>query len=127
MREIVRDKGRLEHILSAINQVETFVGSLDYDSFVADILHLHATVYNVQIIGEAVYRLTNEFKSAHSEIPWRMIEKMRHILVHDYYQINLEILWAVIKEDIPDLKTNVMNYLSEIEESSSDEANSSDE
>ena len=42
-------------------------------------------------MGEAVYKLTKEFKESHTETPWRMIEKMRHILVHDYYQINLDI------------------------------------
>lgn len=78
-----------------------------------DPLHLHAVTHNVQIIGEAVYKISPEFKEAHPETPWQMIEKMRHILVHDYYQINFEILWDILKNDLPTLKGQVSSYLSE--------------
>ena len=80
-----------------------------------DSLHLHATAYNVQIIGEAVYKLTNEYKSSHSETPWRMIEKMRHILVHDYFAVDVDIMWLVIEDDIPVLKQQVEKYIKEFE------------
>lgn len=80
----------------------------------SDLLHLHATVYNIQIIGEAVYKLSLEFKDNHPQTPWKIIEKMRHILVHDYYQINKDILWSVIIEDLPALKAQIQQYLDEI-------------
>lgn len=55
------------------------------------ILFIYMPLYiTCKIVGEAVYKLTKEFKESHTETPWRMIEKMRHILVHDYYQINLD-------------------------------------
>ena len=114
MREPVRDKGRLEHILDAIGNVEQFTDGYDYDSLLADKLHLHATVHNIQIIGEAVYKLSLEFKESHPDTPWAMIEKMRHILVHDYYQISFEILWDIIKKDIPALKNKIQQYNSEL-------------
>jgi uncharacterized protein with HEPN domain len=114
MREPVRDKGRLEHILDAIVNVEQFTDGYDYDSLLADKLHLHATVHNIQIIGEAVYKLSLEFKESHPDTPWAMIEKMRHILVHDYYQISFEILWDIIKKDIPALKNQIQQYNSEL-------------
>ena len=113
MREPVRDKGRLEHILSAIQYVESFTSGLAYDDLLNDALHLHAVVHNVQIIGEAVYKLSEEFKATHTETPWQMIEKMRHVLVHDYYQINFEVLWDVIQNDLPSLKQQVRDYLNE--------------
>ncbi|MBO7437921.1 MAG: DUF86 domain-containing protein [Bacteroidaceae bacterium] len=115
MREPVRDKGRLEHILDAIGNVEQFTDGYDYDSLLADKLHLHATVHNVQVIGEAVYKLSLEFKESHPDTPWPLIEKMRHILVHDYYQISFEILWDIIKKDIPELKKQIVLYLSKIQ------------
>ena len=74
-------------------------------------LRLHATVYNIQIIGEAVYRLSTEFKESHTETPWALIEKMRHVLVHDYYRINNDVLWSVITEDLPPLKLQIEAYL----------------
>jgi len=111
MREAVRDKGRLEHMLSAIMNVEEYTQNLTQDDLVKDKLRLHATVYNIQIIGEATYKLTKEFKEDHPSTPWAMIEKMRHILVHDYYQINNDILWSIIMDDIPALKNQILIYL----------------
>lgn len=116
MREAAKDKGRLQHILSSIERVREFTEGMSKEELVNDILHLHATVYNVQIVGEAVYKLTKEFKGSHTETPWRMIEKMRHILVHDYYQINLDILWIVINEDLPILEEQIKKYISDFKE-----------
>lgn len=113
MREPVRDRGRLEHILTAIDYISAFTEGFSYDDLMNDPLHLHAVTHNVQIIGEAVYKISPEFKEAHPETPWQMIEKMRHILVHDYYQINFEILWDILKNDLPTLKGQVSSYLSE--------------
>ena len=115
MREPIRDKSRLEHILQAIEKIEEYTKGMTKQQLLEDSLHLHATAYNVQIIGEAVYKLTNEFKSCHSETPWRMIEKMRHILVHDYFAVDVEIMWLVIEDDIPILKQQVEKYIKEFE------------
>ena len=115
MRELVRDKGRLEHIIESIGNVEQFTDGYDYDSLMNDKLHLHATVHNIQVIGEAVYKLSLEFRDSHPDTPWLLIEKLRHVLVHDYYQINFEILWDIIKKDIPVLKEQINQYLSEMQ------------
>ncbi|MBQ1719516.1 MAG: DUF86 domain-containing protein, partial [Bacteroidales bacterium] len=71
--------------------------------------------YNIQIIGEAIYKLSKEFKDTHSETPWRIIEKMRHILVHDYFSVDIEIMWLVIQDDIPILTQQITQYLLEFE------------
>ena len=114
MRETAKDKGRLQHILSSIERVQEFTKGMSKEELVNDTLHLHATVYNVQIVGEAVYKLTKEFKESHTETPWRMIEKMRHILVHDYFALDVEIMWLVITEDLPILKQQIRGYLDEL-------------
>lgn len=111
MRELVRDRGRLEHILEAIQYIEIFTEGLSNNDLRKDALHLHAVVHNVQVIGEAVYKLSPEFKSTHPDTPWAIIEKMRHVLVHDYYQIDFDILWDVIKNDLPSLKSQIQSYL----------------
>lgn len=115
MREPERDKSRLEHILKAIESVEEYTCGISEKELENDKLHLHATIYNVQIIGEAVYKITHDFKNAHTETPWAVIEKMRHILVHDYFRINIDVLWDVVNKDIPILKTKIKRYLSEME------------
>lgn len=114
MREPVKDPGRLEHILLAISHVEEFTKGLSREQFEADKLRIHATAYNVQIIGEACYKITKEFKDAHPDTPWRLIEKMRHILVHDYFAVDLQFVWLVISEDIPVLKPQIEKYLEEL-------------
>ena len=111
MREPVRDKGRLQHILSAIAKVEESTSGYSKEHWLEDTLHTHATAYKIQIIGEAVYNLSQEFKLQHPQTPWRTIEKMRHILVHDYFAVDVEIMWLVITEDIPVLKSQVQDYL----------------
>ena len=115
MREPIRDNERLRHILNAISRVEEFTQGLDKDTLNADILHLHATVYNIQIVGEAVYKLSLEFKEKHPETPWRIIEKMRHILVHDYFAVDVDIMWLVIEDDIPVLKQQIEKYIKEFD------------
>ena len=115
IREFERDFSRLEHILAAIACIEDYTNGIGEDDMRNDRLHLHATIYNVQIIGEAVYKLTREFKTHHPETPWAVIEKMRHILIHDYIRINFEVLWDVVTKDIPLLKLQIKQYLSEAE------------
>lgn len=111
MRELLRDPERLRHIMQAIERIEQFTQGMTAVSLDKDILRKHATAYNIQIIGEAVYKLSKEFKESHPETPWAPIEKMRHILVHDYFQVNMRIMWLVITEDLKPLKEQVSAYL----------------
>ena len=75
MRETMRDPGRVEHIMMAINNIEEFTQGMSYDVFVNDKRTVFATIYNIQIIGEAAYKLTKEFKASHPELPWNLMEK----------------------------------------------------
>ena len=68
---------------------------------------------SIEIIGEAAYKLTRSFCREHAETPWEFIAKMRHVLVHDYYQIDPDAVWKVIQEDLPQLREQVGRYLSE--------------
>ena len=115
MREPDRDFSRLEHILTAISCIEEYTNNISEERLKEDKLYLHATIYNVQIIGEAVYKLSGDFKKLHSETPWAAIEKMRHILVHDYFRINFDVLWDVVTKDIPVLKSQVKHYMAEMQ------------
>lgn len=101
MREPVRDKGRLEDIVEYSQNVLKIIEGADFEKFSADILLYFATMKNVEIVGEAAYMLTKEFKEDHTEIPWKQVEGMRHILAHGYSQVIPQILWATAKQDIP--------------------------
>jgi uncharacterized protein with HEPN domain len=86
MREEIRDKGRLEHILDAIDKAIDFTKDADFEMFKKNDVLRFALTKVVEIVGEASYRLTKEFRENHPEIEWRKIINMRHILVHGYYQ-----------------------------------------
>ncbi len=115
MRELSRDKGRLEDIVEYSNNVLKIVDGVDFEEFESNILIYFATMKNIEIVGEAAYMLTKEFKASHTEIPWKQVEGMRHVLVHGYSQVLPKILWATAKENIPEIKAQVEKYLSEID------------
>ena len=114
MREVIRDRGRLEHMLAAIENVEEFTKGILEEDFVNSKLLFFAVVKNIEIVGEATYVLTKEFKQTHSSIPWQVIEKMRHVLVHGYYTISPEKVWETVQEDLPVLKKQIMSLLKDI-------------
>ena len=114
MREIVKDKGRLEHILAAIERIERFSAGKTFEGLRDDELTYFALVKCIEIIGEASYMLTNEFRDSHSHTEWRDIIAMRHVLVHGYYQVSVKQVWKVVNEDIPTLKEQIQLYLSEL-------------
>ena len=116
MRERVRDKGRLEHILNAIDVLLENKERYSYDEIVADPIIFYGFVKHVEIIGEAVYMLTKEFRATHTEVDWDVIEGMRHVLVHGYYKIRPKQLWNTIEQDIPELRPFIEQYYNEREE-----------
>ncbi len=114
MREKPRDENRLRHIIKAIENIEKFLHQYNSNEFAEDSALYFAIVKNLEIIGEAAYMLTHEFREAHPHTPWKQIIGMRHCLVHGYYQISLEETWNTANEDIPILKKQIIKYLEEI-------------
>ena len=111
MREEIKDPIRIEHILEAIDNINLFMSGKDLSSLESDKILYFAVVKNIEIIGEAAYKLSKEFKELHNNIPWRQIEKMRHVLVHGYYSISAPLLYNVYTEDIPVLKHYLVNLV----------------
>ena len=81
------------------------------ENFIADGMCYHAVVYNLMIIGEAANMLTFDFRDEHPETPWKEITGMRNFLVHDYHHVEEDIVWKAIKEDLPPLREQVLEYL----------------
>lgn len=113
MRELVRDKGRLEDIVEYSSNVLKIIDGIEFEEFSSNILVYFATMKNIEIVGKAAYMLTKEFKASHPEISWKQVEGMRHVLVHGYSQVLPRILWATAKENIPEIKAQVEKYLNE--------------
>lgn len=116
MRERIKDIGRLKHILDAINVLLEHKECYTFEEVAADPILFYGFVKHVEIIGEAVYMLTKEFRAGHPEVDWEIIEGMRHVLVHGYYQIRPKQLWNTVEHDIPDLKPYIEKYYAELSE-----------
>ena len=115
MREPLKDPKRLQDILEAIDTIFQYVGDDDMSLFVADKMRYHAVVYNIMIIGEAANLLTREFKENHPLTPWRQITGMRNFLIYGYHQVEKDIVWKVIEEDLHVLRPQIVDYLSELQ------------
>ena len=115
MRERIKDKMRLEHIAEAIHRLQTYAGDLSEEEIQADVLRYYGIVKNIEIIGEAARMLTEEFKNEHPEVEWRSISDMRNFLVHEYFQVDSEVVFSVIHNEIPELQIHITRYLAEID------------
>ena len=115
MREQPKDRVRLEHILDAIDTILGRCEGMTRENLTADKVLFGGIVYHTMIIGEAAYNLTKAFCKAHPETPWLMISKMRHNLAHGYYQIDPDIVWSVIRDDLKPLREQVTHYLTEVD------------
>ena len=115
MREPHKDPKRLADILEAIDNIFQYVGDDDMVAFVADHMRYHAVVYNIMIIGEAANMLTLEFRESHPLTPWRQITGMRNFLIHGYHQVEKDIVWKVVEEDLHLLRPQIVDYLSELQ------------
>jgi uncharacterized protein with HEPN domain len=90
-------------MLEAIERVERYAERGE-EAFRSDELIQVYILHHLQILGEAAYKLPSEFRSEHSQIPWPSIIGMRHVLVHDYFEVDLDLVWAVVEKELQSLK-----------------------
>lgn len=113
MRERVRDKGRLCDIIEHADKALEIIDGRSFEAFVKDIAVYYAVMKCVEIVGEATYMLTNDFKQLHPDISWSRIQGLRHVLVHGYAQIVPETLYDTTINDLPMFRNQVSHFLEE--------------
>jgi uncharacterized protein with HEPN domain len=101
------DKQRLLHILQAITEIENYIVNSNFDSFLENSMMRFASIKQIEIIGEAANYITEETKLASTNIEWRQIIGLRHILVHEYFGIDDNLIWQIITHDLPALKERI--------------------
>ena len=99
--------------MDAIGRIFDFVKGKTKEDLQNDSILYYAVVKNIEIIGEAAYMLTQEFKDAHPGTPWKIIVGMRHFLVHGYYEVDAEEVWNVVEKDLDPLRAQLEEYLKE--------------
>ncbi|MBN3033354.1 MAG: DUF86 domain-containing protein [Candidatus Saganbacteria bacterium] len=104
----------VKDILDSITAIERFVGKLGYNKFSKDDKTVSATIRKLEIIGEAAKNTPSFVKEKQPEIDWKSMAGMRDKLIHDYFGVDMEILWAVIKKDLPQIKPLIKQLLKDI-------------
>ena len=107
------DAIRLRHMLDAVEEAMGFAQGRTRQDLEHDRMLVLALMKDIEIIGEAAYQVTQETRQSLPEIPWEDIIGMRHRLVHAYFDINLDILWATVQEDLPALLAILRKVLEE--------------
>jgi uncharacterized protein with HEPN domain len=105
----------LDDILDAVEKIENYVEGLTFEQFSEDSKTVDAIVRNFEIIGEATKRIPSETKDKYPQIPWKMMAGTRDKLIHEYFGVNMQVLWKAVKEDIPPLKRSIKQLLQKID------------
>jgi len=110
---------RLEDILDAIRNTQGYVRGMTYPDFAADLKTIRAAAYEIGIIGEAANRVPAEVRSRHPELPWDKMQAVRNVIVHEYFRLDVAILWQTVTQNLPPLIPLLEELLSRSDPSAS--------
>lgn len=100
-----------EDINEAIERITDYIGDYSLDDFQNDRKTIDAVVRNMEIIGEAASNIPESIRSKHPGIPWKKIVGVRNIVIHKYFGVDTDTLWVIIKEQLPELKSQISEII----------------
>jgi uncharacterized protein with HEPN domain len=101
----------IEDIIGSIEKIEKYIGDLEYADFEKDSLVIDAVVRNLEIIGEAAKNVPEDVRLAHPEISWNRMIGLRNITIHEYFGVDLGIVWEIITKNLPETKELIVDLL----------------
>ena len=101
----------LEDILDSLSKIDRYIGGMDFIIFMKNQMVIDAVIRNLEIIGEACKHIPMRIRKKYTEVPWKAIVGLRNIAVHEYFGLDLENIWKIIKEDLPKNKETFRNIL----------------
>jgi len=105
------DSVYLKHIRDAIEKTQAYAKGVSKSTFLGNTLVQDAVIRQIEIIGEAARRVSEEMRSENVQIPWQDIAGMRNKLIHDYFGVDIEKVWLTVKKDLPLLKAQINRIL----------------
>jgi uncharacterized protein with HEPN domain len=105
----------LVHILQEIEYLAAESSRVGFEQFAADETRKRAFVRSLEIIGEAVKNIPDSARQKYPDIAWRKMARMRDKLIHAYFGVNYQLIWSVVNSDLPRLKEQIQQILSECE------------
>ena len=104
----------IEDILGSIKLIEEYIKNISKENLGNNQKIKDSIVRRLEIIGEAVKNIPDNFRKKYPEVPWKKIAGLRDIIIHTYFSIDLDILWDIIKKDLPDLKEKILKIKAEL-------------
>ncbi|MBI2672511.1 DUF86 domain-containing protein [Candidatus Woesearchaeota archaeon] len=98
----------LKDIIESIENIKKFTKSISKEEFIKNRLIQDAVIREIEIIGEAVKHISDDIKERYPEIEWKNISGTRDIFIHGYFQVNLEKVWDIVKNNLDNLKQNIL-------------------
>ena len=103
----------LEDVLEAINRIQAYMEGITRTEFESDLMRFDAIIRNLEVIGEAVKQVPESLRKEYPSVEWRKIAGLRDILIHRYFDVNIEIVWEIVQSDTPVLKTKIEQMIKE--------------
>jgi len=107
----MRKRDYLQDIRDSIKDIEDFTRNMDFEDFARDRKTINAVIRSIEVIGETAKHIPKSIRDKYPSITWRKMAGMRDKLIHEYFGVDIKILWKTIKKDIPPLKPLIQNIL----------------
>ncbi|MEN9261983.1 MAG: DUF86 domain-containing protein [Thermostichus sp. HHBFW_bins_43] len=102
-------------MINAITKIQRYTSSGE-EQFMGSSLIQDAVIRNFEVMGEAVKNIPDEFRQNHLEVDWSKIAKFRDVLIHQYFQLNLEVIWEIVEGDLADLRIKLEEIFQDLSE-----------
>ena len=114
MAEVKKESVYFQHIMDAIDRIASHLGKLSFSDFMDTSVVQDAVVRQIEILGEAAKHVSESTRARYPDIPWKVMAGMRDKMIHDYFDVDLSLVWETATDDIPLLKSKIEKILEDV-------------
>ncbi|GBE18331.1 hypothetical protein BMS3Abin16_00928 [archaeon BMS3Abin16] len=104
----------IQDVLTSIDEVDEFTKDMSFDEFAGDKKTINAVVRSLEVLGEAAKKIPADMRKKNVKVPWNLMAGMRDKLIHQYFSVDLEIVWKVVKEELPPIRPFIEKIITEL-------------